>query len=226
MTPNNSQRQRASSRGFFFAILAVTIGVIVAMVVGNGWLSASQSSTPDPSQSPQQGAPVPELAQGRDWDVTLRTSVGDISFTLDGAAAPAAAASFIHLAGEDFFDASECHRLLPGSLLQCGDPTGSGRGGPDYRFGPVENAPSDNMYRAGTVAMARVGGDAYSMGSQFFLVFEDVFLPADRAGGYSVIGTIDTGLEVLKDIAEAGTVDGSNDAAPKTRVIIESVEVK
>lgn len=226
MTPNNSQRQRASSRGFFFAILAVTIGVIVALVVGNGWLSASQSSTSDPSQSPQEGAPDPELAQGRDWDVTLRTSAGDISFTLDGAAAPAAAASFIHLAGEDFFDASECHRLLPGSLLQCGDPTGSGRGGPDYRFGPVENAPSDNMYRAGTVAMARVGGDAYSMGSQFFLVFEDVFLPADRAGGYSVIGTIDTGLEVLKEIAEAGTVDGSNDAAPKTRVIIESVEVK
>ncbi len=79
------------------------------------------------------------------------------------------------LAESGYFDGTSCHRLTTSGIyvLQCGDPTGTGTGDPGYKFGPVENAPTDDVYPAGTVAMARQGGDADSMGSQFFLVYED-----------------------------------------------------
>src|SRR5699024_3762201 len=100
---------------------------------------------------------------------------------------------------------------LPDSLLQCGDPTATGTGGPGYTFGPIENAPSDDQYAAGTVAMARQANDADSMGSQFFLVFSDTTLPSDSAGGYTVFGHITSGLQILKEIGQTGTADGSRD---------------
>lgn len=169
--------------------------------------------------------PPAASAAGQTWSLTLTTSAGEVQTSLDGAAAPQATSSFVFLADEGFFDGTECHRLLPGSLLQCGDPTGTGTGGPGYQFGPIENAPEAGEYPAGTVAMARVAADGASMGSQFFLVFHDVSLPPDSAGGYTVMGSVTSGLELLQNIAEAGTVDGSMDGRPLTRVIIESVEV-
>lgn len=200
------------------AITAVVVGIIAAILLIGG--SASPESPPDPS------VPDPSIAQGREWDAVLRTSIGNITMVLDGAAAPQAVANFVSLAEAGFFDGTECHRLLPQSLLQCGDPTATGTGGPGYSFGPIENAPVSEVYPAGSVAMARVGGDAHSMGSQFFLVFNDVLLPSDRAGGYSVMGTVDSGLELLVALGRAGTVDGSMDGRPLTSVIIESVEVQ
>ncbi len=202
------------------------IGILTALIIGIGiaaWLIAGNSST---DEQQNQSAPPASQAQGRDWTLGLHTSEGEIEMVLSGDAAPQAVASFTSLAKAGFFDGTECHRLLPTSLLQCGDPTGTGTGGPGYTFGPVENAPRDDLYRAGTVAMARIPGDGSSMGSQFFLVFEDIKLPSDSAGGYSVMGSINTGLELLRNIAEAGTVDGSMDGQPLTRVIIESVEFK
>lgn len=195
--------------------------------------TTSAAPTPPPADAlpttnpdPHDAAPPPADALGKDWLVTMTTNMGDVVMTLDGALAPQAVASFVMLASDGYFDGTACHRLLPDSLLQCGDPTASGSGGPGYSFGPIENAPADGIYPAGTVAMARPPGQADGMGSQFFLVFADVPLPADGAGGYSVFGQVTSGLDILAQIGAAGTADGSSDGRPIENVIIESVEVQ
>lgn len=185
-----------------------------------------ESQTPAPEQTNGPEVPDAAIAEGRTWTARVSTSAGDLVLELDGANAPQAVASFVSLVGEGFFTDTSCHRLTTSGIfvLQCGDPTGTGTGGPDYRFGPIENAPEDGVYPAGTLAMARVGNDAYSNGSQFFLVYEDSTIPADAAGGYTVFGRVVEGMDVLAAVAEAGVVEGSEQ--PVTRVTIEGVEVE
>ncbi|MBE7700933.1 peptidylprolyl isomerase [Oerskovia sp. Sa1BUA8] len=165
-------------------------------------------------------------AQDREWTGELRTSAGDIAFTLDGQAAPQTVASFVSLARGGFFDDTDCHRLTTANIfvLQCGDPTGTGTGGPGYTFGPVENTPEDGFFPAGTIAMARALSTD-SQGSQFFLVYEDSTLPTDT-GGYTVFGKITSGLDVVRAVADAGTADGAVDGTPATPVTIEGVETQ
>ncbi|SEE05690.1 peptidylprolyl isomerase [Ruania alba] len=181
-----------------------------------------------PTTDPQRYDAPPPASDSLDtsWDAVISTSAGDIAVTLDGAAAPQAVASFLMLAGDGFFDGTACHRLLPDSLLQCGDPTAAGNGGPGYSFGPIENAPEDDVYPAGSLAMARQPQNGESMGSQFFLVFADVPLPSDSAGGYTVFGQVTEGLDILEQIGAAGTVDGGSDGRPAENVIIESVDIQ
>ncbi|PWJ53542.1 peptidyl-prolyl cis-trans isomerase B (cyclophilin B) [Quadrisphaera granulorum] len=188
------------------------------------------TSTPDASATQLSSAPDPSVAQGRTWAGTLVTSCGDIGVELDGAKAPRAVASFVTLARDNFFNGTPCHRLTTSGIyvLQCGDPTGTGTGGPGYTFGPVEAAPSDNVYPAGTIAMARRGSDGDSQGSQFFLVYQDSTIPSDTAGGYTVLGRITSGLDVVQRVASAGD-DGSNgpgDGKPTTPISIEQVTVQ
>ena len=185
---------------------------------------SDEPSTPAPNAA---NVPDPALAEGRTWTATLTTTAGDIVLELDGAAAPQAVASFVTLAQDGFFDATTCHRLTTAGIfvLQCGDPEGTGTGGPDYRFGPIENAPADDVYPAGTLAMARVGNDGASMGSQFFLVYEDSTIPADSAGGYTVFGRIVEGMDVLTRVAEAGIAEGTQQT-PAVEVTIEGVQVQ
>lgn len=217
------------------------VGVILSLLLVGGvvwWaLSAAQDPGTDPAAEPtpratptpgQYTLPPPSAAEGREWTSTLTTSAGDLTLNLDGAAAPQAVASFVALADAGYFDGTSCHRLTTSGIyvLQCGDPTGTGTGGPGYSFGPVENAPTDDVYPAGTVAMARQGGAGDSMGSQFFLVYEDSTIPADAAGGYTVFGTITSGLDVVQAVADAGTVDGAGDGSPATPVTIEGVETQ
>ncbi|MDR1293825.1 MAG: peptidylprolyl isomerase [Bifidobacteriaceae bacterium] len=173
-------------------------------------------------------APDPALAEDRVWAGTIDTNQGSISVELDGAAAPQAVANFVTLADDGFFDSTSCHRLTTAGIfvLQCGNPLGlEGDGGPGYSFGPVENAPVDGLYPAGTLAMARVGGDGNSMGSQFFIVYEDSTIPADAAGGYTVFGHVSEGLDVVTAIAEAGA-EGGDDGPPATPVTIERVQLQ
>ena len=182
---------------------------------------------PLPTTNPEmyEAAPPASDSLGEDWDVTLTTSIGDITMVLHGADAPQAVSNFVFLAQNGFYDGTACHRLLPDSLLQCGDPTATGQGGPGYTWGPIENDPDDGTYPAGTVAMARVADDAESMGSQFFLVFNDVELPSDSAGGYSVFGEITGGLEILQQVGAAGNgTDGTE--RPAIDVVITGVEVQ
>lgn len=173
-------------------------------------------------------APDPSVAEGRTWTATIATSCGDVTVDLLGEQAPQAVASFVTLAQEDFFVGTPCHRLTTEGIhvLQCGDPTGTGTGGPGYTFGPVENAPADDVYPAGTLAMARVGGDAGSQGSQFFLVYEDSTIPSDSAGGYTVFGRVTDGLDVVRQVAEGGVEGGATDGAPAWPVSLEQVTVQ
>ncbi len=152
----------------------------------------------------------------------LTTTCGDVVLSLDGRTAPKAVASTLLLARSGFYDGSPCHRLTTDNIyvLQCGDPTGKGTGGPGYTYGPVENAPKDDVYPAGTVAMARQGDRGNSMGSQFFLVYKDSTIPSDSAGGYTVLGRITTGLDVVTKVADGGVSGGGGDGAPKRAVSI------
>jgi peptidyl-prolyl cis-trans isomerase B (cyclophilin B) len=182
---------------------------------------------PAPSPSSWPTPPPPADAKGKTFALTLKTTCGAITLTLDGSRAPQAVASTIFLAQKGFYDGTPCHRLTTQGIfvLQCGDPTGTGSGGPGYSYGPVENAPADNVYPAGTVAMARQGGNGSSMGSQFFLVYQDSTIPSDAAGGYTVMGSVTGGLDVLKTIADGGVAGGGGDGAPTRAVSIESTTV-
>ncbi|MGB6161449.1 MAG: peptidylprolyl isomerase [Pseudonocardiaceae bacterium] len=158
--------------------------------------------------------------------VTMRTSDGTIGLTLDRALAPCTVNSFLNLAKQGFYANSPCHRLVtnPGlHVLQCGDPTGSGSGGPGYTI-PDEVFP-ELLYGRGYVAMANTG-QPDSGGSQFFLIYGQTQLPPQ----YTVFATISpAGLKVLDQIAKAGD-DGSLEPSPgggkpNQPVTITSVDV-
>jgi peptidyl-prolyl cis-trans isomerase B (cyclophilin B) len=173
--------------------------------------------------------------------MSVALTQGTVTVKLDPSKAKCTVESFTYLAGKKFFDDTKCHRMLNASLLQCGDPSGTGSGGPAYRF-PDENnppaaAPSTDpsadpsaaadtnvLYPAGTVAMANSGVD--TNGSQFFLVFKDIKLPPN----YTVFGTIVGGMDVLTKIGADGTQPGADgapsaDGKPKTEVKISSLTV-
>ncbi|KAI8872008.1 cyclophilin-like protein [Ramicandelaber brevisporus] len=159
---------------------------------------------------------------------TIKTNRGDIELDLDGRKAPCTVDSFTYLAGKHFFDKTKCHRLTTGALkvLQCGDPTASGSGGPGYEYGE-ENLPTvpsgeeTATYPKGTLAMANAGPG--TNGSQFFLVYGDSELPPN----YTIFGKITSGMDILEKVAKAGSdnANGEGDGAPKMEVIIQDVTI-
>ena len=134
--------------------------------------------------------------------VTLRMDAGDVTMTLDRAGAPCAVHSFESLAAQHYFDDTSCHRLEPGFVLQCGDPTGTSRGGPGYRY--ADELSGKETYTYGVVAMANAGPD--TNGSQFFIVLgKDVGLPPQ----YDVLGSVSTaGMTVVESIVAQGLAQG------------------
>jgi peptidyl-prolyl cis-trans isomerase B (cyclophilin B) len=132
------------------------------------------------------------------------------------------------LNSKNFYKDISCHRLTTAGIfvLQCGDPNGDGSGGPGYNWGPIENAPADDVYKEGVLAMARVGGDGSSMGSQFFIVYQDSTIPSDAAGGYTVFGKITKGLSGLDPVIKAGTADGSGDGKPAIETKLGAITLK
>ncbi len=153
-------------------------------------------------------------------DLTMTTSAGDLALALDADAAPCTVNSFVSLTDQGYFDKTTCHRLTTPQasiyVLQCGDPTGTGTGGPGYSFD--DELTGDETYPAGTIAMANAGPG--TNGSQFFIVYDDTNLPPD----YTVFGTIDdASLEVVRGIAEKGTTTGAPDGPPAEPVEIDSV---
>jgi peptidyl-prolyl cis-trans isomerase B (cyclophilin B) len=185
------------------------------------------TSAPAAKPSSYPSAPPASQSGGKASELTLNTSCGTVRLELDGAKAPQAVSAMLFLAREKFFDGSPCHRLTTEGIfvLQCGDPTGTGGGGPGFSYGPVENAPEGDVYPAGTVAMARQSGNGSSMGSQFFLVYKKSTIPSDAAGGYTVLGTIAKGLDVVRSVAGGGVSGGGGDGAPVRAVSIESTRV-
>ncbi|MGY1689689.1 peptidylprolyl isomerase [Geodermatophilus sp. SYSU D01105] len=185
------------------------------------WTPADTASNPD--LEADSGTPPPEVNPTGTTPVTITTNFGAIGMTLDNANAPCGVASMAYLAQQGYFDGTICHRETDGEglkVLQCGDPSGTGRGGPAYQF-PTQ-VTGDETYPRGTVAMAN-SGQGFD-GSQFFLVYGDSQLPPS----YTVLGTIDeAGLAVLDTIAANGN-DGANgpgDGAPTQEVRIESLTV-
>jgi len=169
------------------------------------------------------------VSENREWSGQLAFAETTLEITLDGANAPQAVANFVDLNSRDYFDESSCHRVTTDGLfvMQCGDPLGVGIGNPGYTFGPLENTPEDGVYPAGTLAMARAANDATSMGSQFFVVYQDSEIPDDSVGGYTVFGQVTGGLEeFIERYVEPGTADGSTDGQPAVPVFIESITIR
>jgi len=208
---------------------AVTSGAAAATTNADGTIACTYS--PDDSGNPNLKdvgtPPTPEATPTQGTSTLLMsTNQGDLTLTLDRAKAPCAAASFAYLASQKFFDGSPCHREVNQptfGVLQCGDPTGSGSGGPSYKF--AQEIPAGTTYPRGTIAMANTG-QPDSTGSQFFLCFVDTQLSPD----YTPVGTVDeAGLAVLDKVAAAGN-DGSFEAqagggAPKLPVTINTMTV-
>lgn len=159
---------------------------------------------------------------GRRFLATVQTTCGTLTIELFGDQAPDAVASFRFLADEGYWRSSPCHRLVDDAamkILQCGDPTGTGRGEPGYRFG-IENVPTDGSYPAGTVAMAR-GQDPGSNGGQFFISYGNTTI-SPSTGGYSVFGKVVAGLNIVRALAERGV---SGQESPTQPISILSVSV-
>ncbi len=153
---------------------------------------------------------------------TLVTNCGNIVISSVGAKAPFTMTSIAALAKGGFYNNTLCHRLTTQGLfvLQCGDPTATGSGGPQFTY-PDENLPANkkNNYPAGTVAMANSGPN--TNGSQFFLVYANTTL----APSYTIWGTITSGLDIVKAIAKAGAVGGAPDGKPAKTIAIQKVLV-
>ena len=163
--------------------------------------------------------------------VSMATDKGNIGLWLNNAETPCTVNSFASLAQKGFFDGTICHRETTAAslgVLQCGDPTGTGQGGPGYQFGneyPTNQYPKGDpalrkpvLYPRGALAMANAGPD--TNGSQFFLVYKDSKLPPN----YTVFGSIDeAGLQTLDKIAKAGVAGGGEDGKPAEEVTIKSV---
>jgi peptidyl-prolyl cis-trans isomerase B (cyclophilin B) len=157
-------------------------------------------------------------------EVTIATGIGDLHAQLDADATPCTVGSFVSLAEQGFYDGTSCHRMTTTpnfEVLQCGDPTGTGSGGPGYTI--PDELTGDETYSAGTLAMANTGMPN-SGGSQFFIVYGDTALPPD----YAVFGTVDQGtIDLIAEAAKAGVTPGMGpeDGAPKTPIDFETVTV-
>jgi cyclophilin family peptidyl-prolyl cis-trans isomerase len=173
---------------------------------------------PDGSSAPRQhfDSPPPTIIDPeRTYGATMVTSRGTLEIALDPLAAPTTVNNFVFLARWHYFDGIVFHRIIPGFVLQGGDPTGTGTGGPGYRFD--DELPKPGRYELGSLAMANAGPN--TNGSQFFIISgsDGVRLPPL----YSLFGKVVKGLEVVQAINDLGTRSGS----PTERVVIESVTI-
>jgi peptidylprolyl isomerase len=178
----------------------------------------SDLPNPDGSSEPRQRfseAPPMIIDPERTYSATMVTSKGTLEIHLDALAAPVTVNSFVFLARWHYFDGIVFHRVIPGFVLQGGDPTGTGTGGPGYRFN--DELPKPGRYELGSLAMANAGPN--TNGSQFFVISgpDGVRLPPL----YSLFGKVVKGLDVVAAINDVGSPSG----APKERVVIESVTI-
>jgi cyclophilin family peptidyl-prolyl cis-trans isomerase len=172
---------------------------------------------PKPKPDGSLKEPSAKLDASKTWTATVKTNCGTFAFNLDLKDAPNVSASIAYLAGKKFYDGTVFHRIVPGFVIQGGDPTGSGSGGPGYST--VDKPPANASYRNGVVAMAKTGDEpAGTAGSQFFVVTgADAGLPPD----YAIAGRVTKGLDVVERIGKLG----DQSEQPTTTVEIESLRV-
>lgn len=168
-----------------------------------------------------QKKPTSELDPEKTYDVVLRTSCGSFTIRLDQKTSPATTASFAALAKKGFFDETVFHRIVPGFVIQGGDPTGTGTGGPGYST--VDRPPPNTAYTTGVVAMAKTGAQAPgTSGSQFYVVTgEDAGLPSE----YAILGKVTKGIEVTQRIGKLGDTASGSSGTPTRPVVIEKATV-
>jgi cyclophilin family peptidyl-prolyl cis-trans isomerase len=158
------------------------------------------------------------LDAAKTYRLLFETNCGDFTITLDQKTAPNATGSLVSLAQRGFFDDTFFHRIVPGFVIQGGDPTGSGSGGPGYET--HDKVPQDASYAHGVVAMAKAGAEpAGTAGSQFFVVTgQDASLPPD----YAIVGKVTSGLDTVDRIGRLGNASEQ----PTRAVVISKVEVE
>jgi cyclophilin family peptidyl-prolyl cis-trans isomerase len=173
---------------------------------------------PDGSSEKRQkfsSAPPMIIDTAKNYSATMVTSKGALEIVLDALAAPTTVNSFVYLARWHYYDGIVFHRVIPGFVLQGGDPTGTGAGGPGYRFD--DELPKAGRYELGSLAMANAG--PHTNGSQFFVISgpDGMRLPPL----YALFGKVVKGLDVVETINGIGTSSGK----PKEDVVIESVRI-
>jgi peptidyl-prolyl cis-trans isomerase B (cyclophilin B) len=217
-------------RWIVFAVFALVAGGIVAAVlIGRGGGGGGDSSTTagaegckqveaPPAKHASFKAPKPTLKKGEPATAVVATSCGSFDISLATAQAPKTANSFAFLADQGFYDDLAFHRIIPGFVVQGGDPLGTGNGGPGYS---VDEKPPENLaYTKGVVAMAKTEVEPPGRsGSQFYVVTgADAGLPPE----YALVGRVSKGMGVVERIGKLGTKSGQ----PKQVVLIEKITIE
>ena len=165
-------------------------------------------------------AQLATLEDGKTYEVAVKTNKGDFRFELATDTSPCTTASFAGLVQKGFYDGLTFHRIVPGFVIQGGDPAGDGTGGPGYSV--VDKPPADTTYDMGVVAMAKTGADPPgTSGSQFFVVSADgVHLPPE----YAILGHVTNGIDVVEKIGRLGDPNDPS-GTPTERIVMEDVKL-
>ncbi len=205
-------------KNLIMAGLAFAIVILLLLKINPPPKDQNQEETPMPNTT---SLPKPDLTLNpqASYSATLNTSEGEIELALDTKNTPITANNFVYLARSGFYDNTIFHRVLEGFMIQGGDPTGTGRGGPGYRFDDEQVV---GEYTRGTVAMANAGPN--TNGSQFFIMHADYSLPRN----YVIFGYVTSGMDVVDKIASAPTQINSSgeNSSPVSPVTITSVVIK
>ena len=227
-TAKASRRKSDNRLAVMFGVGAVALALVGQFAYFSFGPGVVTESTEAPTVENSEVVPDVALAESRVWTGSMNVGEATLELELDGVNAPQAVANFVSLSQSGFYEGVSCHRLVTDGIyvLQCGDPDGTGGGGPGYTFGPIENAPADDSYVTGSLAMARVGGDGNSMGSQFFIVYQDSRIPSDDVGGYTIFGKITSGLDGLEPVISAGVEGGATDGPPALETLLSAIELR
>jgi peptidyl-prolyl cis-trans isomerase B (cyclophilin B) len=211
-------------------LLGLTLAALALLVAGcdgsddatttTGETASGCRAVDAPAARDDGGATPPStsLDQGATYTLTFATNCGDFVVTLDQASAPKTAASLVSLADQGFYDDTVVHRIVPDFVIQGGDPTQTGGGGPGYAT--VDAPAADAGYPRGTVAMAKTADEAPgASGSQWFVVLEDAGLPPE----YAIVGEVTEGMDVVDRIGAIPS-DPATDV-PREAVVVSSVTV-
>jgi peptidylprolyl isomerase len=216
-----------NSRSILLAVVLITVAACSVGTTSRGAPAApahAAAATP-PANAAKANCPKSQpapLPAGQKRLVTISTAKGNIDVTIEGALSPIAAGNFVALAACGFYNGVVFHRLVPGFVIQGGDPTGSGSGGPGYE---IQDEPVTAQYHRGTIAMARTQAPN-SQGSQFFIVLSDQAAGSlVQANTYAIFGEVTSGMETVDAIAAMPNSGAPNNAALQP-VAMDSVTVK
>jgi cyclophilin family peptidyl-prolyl cis-trans isomerase len=176
---------------------------------------------PEPKRDGGQRKPTAKLDPAKTYDVEFQTSCGDFTVRLDVEQAPNTTASFVALVEDGFYDDTVFHRIVPGFVIQGGDPTGTGTGGPGYKT--VDKPPANARYTRGVVSMAKTATEPPgTSGSQFYVVSgADAGLPPE----YAIVGKVVAGLDTVERIDALGDPNSGGTGTPLRPVVVEQATV-